>query len=73
MMIKNSKQEWGIGCKVTIGFVKNLEIIHIMKNGIYILQNNDHEYYKFDPYRGLTKLSISQQAEIIAQWGRENK
>jgi hypothetical protein len=57
-MITDSRQEWGIGCEVRVGFLR-FRIIDIVATpgnyapDAYILENAKGEPYTFVPHKGL--------------------
>ena len=59
-MITRTRQEWNVGSKVNVGFLKGLEVIawRDVFDGmpdIYLLKRNN-SYYEFIPHNGLRKL-----------------
>lgn len=61
-MITHTKQSWGIGDKVNIGFMKGLTVLSIMavKDGmpdIYTLEGKEGKLYEFIPHNGITRIN----------------
>ena len=61
MAIQNSKQDWKVGSKVNVGFLRGLTVIridaiHDWRPDIYTLQSDKGILYKFTPHYGIEKL-----------------
>lgn len=57
-MITRTKQNWGIGSKVNIGFMKGLEVVSMRSEkddlpDIYTLKATSGKLYEFIPHNGL--------------------
>ena len=63
MAIINSKQNWQIGDRVNVGFMKNLlvtkiEAIYDGLPDIYTLENtNNGNLYEFTPHNGIARVN----------------
>lgn len=60
-MINNSKQNWSIGSRVNVGFMRGLEVLEVraVVDGlpdIYILRAANGKMYKFIPHNGLEAM-----------------
>jgi len=77
-MIKNSKQNWTVGSKVNVGFMRGLLILAVvptpgdLKPDAYVLASAT-KYYKFTPHFGLeeitkaTVIEMTEEAKAIAR------
>ena len=62
MAIVNSKQNWEIGSRVNVGFLKDLLVTKIdpIYDGlpdIYTLESNDGKLYQFTPHNGIERIN----------------
>ena len=62
MEITNSKQNWEIGDRVNVGFMKNLLVTKIdsIVDGlpdIYTLESNTGNLYQFTPHNGIARIN----------------
>ena len=56
-LVRNkAKQEWVVGGKVNVGFLKDLEIQEKRDNGDYLLQSPKGKFYVFKPHMGIYAL-----------------
>ena len=69
-MISNSKQNWGIGQAVKVGFMTLTVVAAVPTPGdfapdAYLLSRNG-TFYQFVPHNGLQKLEIFEARELVA-------
>ena len=61
-MISNSKQQWEIGQRVNVGFLKGLQVIEKVptpgdyRPDAYILQADSGRRYEFTPHFGIARI-----------------
>ena len=62
MPITNTRQNWQIGSRVNVGFLKNLLVTKIdaIYDGlpdIYTLESNTGKLYQFTPHNGIERIN----------------
>ena len=62
MPIINTRQDWQIGSRVNVGFLKNLLVTKIdaIYDGlpdIYTLESNTGKLYQFTPHNGIERIN----------------
>jgi|GEM_PF-1271022 len=76
-MIKNSKQAWEIGQQVKVGFLSGLTVIaKVATPGDYVpdayVLLRGEQFYSFVPHNGISKLSVEEAREMVAEGKRQN-
>ena len=67
-MIRRSTQEWNVGSRVTVGFMRDLTVIeHIPTPGdyapdAYVLQSSKGTWYRFTPHNGIERCESHEEA-----------
>ena len=61
MAIKNSNQNWEVGQRINVGFLKGLTVIRVdaikdYKPDIYTLQSDKGILYQFTPHWGIRRI-----------------
>jgi hypothetical protein len=74
-MIRNSKQKWEVGQKVSIGFVRDLTVSAAIATpgdglpDLYFLVNQANtKIYQFIPHLGLQQVDLDYVCERVAQF-----